>query len=308
MGREADHQIRALLWRHRQLMITIVAALTFALLSAASTPAERTVLFSIIADRRGAVIQPIVMGEPFEAPPSGQYHGLTFEERYRMPVKKGQTLPFHEAAANCFADRYFRYGRTYALVGIEGKATIGEVFPLSCESMSALVSVSPASAIKKSNDPWAEPAVLATNRPGLHLLETAPASAAAQTMALDHARVSLQASGATRHDLTTLRSEIRTIDVGDGTTRIVASFRARQHDQSPETVGIHQLFLVGRWREGRLIWETHLAGMLIAAVDLDGDGLAELITHEYGLESQGYSVLTLKKGVWQHIAGGSIGC
>jgi hypothetical protein len=276
---------------------------------------ERRVLFAISRfDDKQLMIEAVAWLDPLAETPPGNYPGSGPPKAFRLTGKPGEELPFRKESDNSFASTYFRHGRSYKVIGREAKFVVSDAFVFNCMSMAALGRLSPSVALperdwvwdERSATPQSQRILLASNDSRLRLVEPTPARdeirAAAMSIAKKHFK------SIPKPDLATLRADVRMIEVAKGQQRVVASFTAKQHDPPFESAGVHQYFFFARWDGQRLVGAVESYDAFAGAVDVDGDGWAEIITYGPALESRGFVVHSRKGGKWQRLTSGGSGC
>jgi len=268
-------------------------------------PADsRTVLFAVTTgeNARGenAIrIDPIVMinGGRFIEPPAG-----VGEEAGRFS---------DTPQSSKFAATYFRPGQTYQLLfggGKMGTATVLKRTNRQCISLAASVRLQ--TSVKLGG--WVM--ALATNSNPLGFQESSrrallpdERSAVLDLVRRTYRQRSVPAELLNKITVTNLTA----VDLDrDGNAEIIGSFRIEQGEKA------YLLFLIIGKRAGTYKIELQHYGQALESgedfvdqLDVDGDGIAEVITQVSGYESWGYAIYKKRAGRWQRVyKGGGGGC
>jgi hypothetical protein len=238
-------------------------------LSVTLQAAERRVVFAVVTHDRWA-IEPIVALDPIEKPAAAI-------------LRRGDTLDFSRDG------------------DVIGKVTVGEPVSLGCVSAAAKATVEPDRAVGES--------FIATNFTPKKAREVREASNEERAMLRGYAQRYLRARGLSTHNL---EDVIDVVDLGDGEPLFVASLITN-------TTAMFVLARVSDVSSTRLTPQLVLAGPrdpdgndgrepLFALLDLDDDGMAEVITQRHHKEGYDYVVYRRRGGRWTAFEGGGSGC
>jgi hypothetical protein len=284
------------------------------LATAVSTP-QPQILFAVTDDpvaAGGLAIEPVVMVTKTPGPCAGCWN-VKFA---RPPVEAPEG-----AAAREFAARYYRAGRTYRVLasGAEiGTAKVEKETSLGCVSVAARVAVTP----PRPRHDWNRLRVLAIGS-----MHVAPRKAFSRdlTLAEDKAIWSLgERALRARGVHPSLFKEMDGRDFlaadlnRDGRRDLIGSFQARD----PKMNTAHHLFLIALSDDNgyrtEYVWyfregpseNTTESMNLVDTLDLDEDGIDEVITSTDYYESHGYQILKRgRNGKWTIVyRGGGSGC
>lgn len=224
-----------------------------------------------------------------------------------------------EARAKKFIADYFRAGRRLRLIfggGDAGTATIGKYVEPGCVGMYAEVSVS--TAVKLGGQVQA----LATDSARLAKGDSArrAPTEAERAAAVELARAAFAGAGVGRAPLEKMEVvNLTAVDLDrDGKFEMVGGFRV---DRSTEqTADANTLFVIFEPSSGggfkpAMTW-SHRGGeadyqdrRLVDFVDMDGDGVAEVVAEGTYYESNDYFIYQKRRGRWQSVyQGGGGGC
>jgi hypothetical protein len=259
-----------------------VLALLLCMLDAAA--GERRVLFAVNDDGERVTIEPIVLLDPIAEP--------------RMDDE-------------AFARRYFAASRSY-VTSFNGKVT-GDVRTVE-RVRTGCVSMAASALLTGSNE-----AQFATNFAPEH---TGPAPREATDdelrMLRRWGRLFLVHRGLAAADVERLEADVVHVDPGDGTPLFVGSLHAVGSPQRPSGV---VFFIAAAADVTPTRVKTQYARFserepdpaqgvqwLFGTIDLDGDGIAELVTWRQEKEGHSYVVLRRKNGQWMATEGGGAGC
>ena len=246
--------------------------------------AERRVLFAVNDDGERVTIEPIVLLDPMAEPKRDD---------------------------EAFARRYFAASRSY-VASFNGKAT-GEVRPVERVS-TGCVSMAAAALLTGSKE-----AQFATN------FAPQPAGPTPREATEDElrmlrrwGRLFLVHRGLAAADVETLEADVLHVDPGDGTPLFVGSLHAVGSPQRPSGV---VFFIAAAADVSPTRVKTQYARFserepdpvqgvqsLFGTIDLDRDGMAELVTWRQEKEGHSYVVLRRKNGRWRATEGGGAGC
>ncbi len=259
-------------------MIRLISSLTLlASLALSSTAAERRVLFAVLPDE--PAIEPIVLLDPIEAP-------------------REETFP----------KRYFDPSRSYTL-SMDGKAA-GTVRPaektqLGCVSIAAKATIAGDGNFATNF----EPAALVAPIRGATDEEIAMLRRWARLFLVHHGIAAEHAEG--------LEAHIDVVDPGDGDPLFVGSFTTLSTE--PPGGAAFVIVRVTDVTATRVVPQLALFNLrdpdgnsgvqpLFGAIDLDGDGSAELVTQRQHKEGYDYFLYRRLRGRWTVISGGGSGC
>jgi hypothetical protein len=265
----------------------------------------RAVIFAVTTDRNlmgetAIRIDPIVMisGGRFIAPPAG------------VDETPGQFSDTPQSSG--FAATYFRSGQTYQLLfggGKIGTATVLKRSNRQCISLAASVRLQ--TSVKLGG--WVM--ALATNSTALGLPESsrrAPApderSAVLNLVKRTYGQRSVPAALLKKITVTNLTA----VDLDrDGNAELIGSFRIEQDAKA------YLLFLIVGKRGGAYKIELQRYDQsheesgedFVDQLDVDGDGIGEVITEVSGYETWDYAIYKKRAGTWQRVyKGGGGGC
>jgi hypothetical protein len=247
----------------------IVCAVLLASMALSSLAAERRVLLAVLPDEQA--IEPIVLLDPIERPR---------EE--------------------------FTFARTYTL-STDGRATgtvrANELVKLGCVSTAAKVQLS-----GEGN--------FAAN------FETKPVVVREATedeaaLLLRWARLFLVNHGIARKNVAKLETYVDVVDPGDGDPLFVATFATTAYEAPggaafliARTADVSATSVVPQYaRFGERDTDSKdLVEPLFGAIDVDRDGIAELVTQRHHKEGYDYIVYRRTDGRWTAVTGGGSGC
>lgn len=248
---------------------------------AASAERERRVLFTVRHAGKETLLDAVVLLDPLEAP----------------PIDNGARAD----RAPEFIKRYFDPGHTYRVIGGGSIRVISHGDPGGCGDMWAEATTSAGG-------------MLATNDPSLraHRVETLNAAdlRSAKALAAD-----VFAEHRVRQAVT--RGDAMWVTVADrAEPLLVGSFDLESADHKMR----YGVFVIARrhggaWRREHVEFHEHVVESLVGMrtfagnVDLDGDGVDELIVRTEEIEGYHYDILERRRGSWDVIAtGGGAGC
>lgn len=274
---------------------------------AAQKKSQKSVLFCVQRYEDGNMaMEPIVVlsGGKFLAPPTG--------------IESTEDLAAQDVESVNFLKNYYRKGQSYRVVfgtAEDGTVTVMKPQESGCVSLSAQVSV--ASSVKLGGRVYA----LATDHPTLGVgkkrsrrAPTPEERSAAIAIAKDFLRGKkvpaalmklMQVGNLTAVDLN-----------GDGKDELVGNFEIDQSDATLETrslflilnpVGVEFQIAYSDYQKGG--GDLFQRSIFIDHLDLDGDGISEVITQTSYYESLSYSIIKNKGGKWVNVyTGGESGC
>lgn len=291
----------------RTLAICLVAIFLARPVSRAQTNSSTTILFHILGQEKGKIPAASTI-EPFVVIENGH---LKKAPEYDYSKQKES-----DAAYDRFEKQYFVHGRKYPLLigGAEkGFVTVGEPVAESCISLSATVTTS----VPLSN---AQSALAATTTNGLGVHADWRKPVAPEQRA-DFIRLVSKFLG--QHKVQNISESSITIDnlrstrlSESGPTFLIGSAALKRK------TGIHQVFLVALKKNSEYqeaVSSYHFARddddpsasveNLVEQVDLDGDGIDEIVTINTYYESWDYNIYEQENGSWKKVyKGGGGGC
>lgn len=263
-------------------VVLIVAILAMAV----SAERERRILFTVRHVGKQTLLDPVILLDPLEAPPIDG---------------TGGTVTDHQRAPE-FIKRYFEPGRTYHVIGGGTVTVVRHDDPGGCADMWAQATTS-AAGMLASNDPSLRAHRVEKTTAGD---ERSAQALAAEIFAEHHVR-----NRVGQHSSTAL------VTVADGTNPLlIATFEAESADHGT----LWGIFVIAHrdgasWRREHVEFVDTKAESVVGHrsfagnVDLDGDGVDELIVSTQGIEGYGYAVMQRRHGSWDVIAaGGGAGC
>lgn len=224
-----------------------------------------------------------------------------------------------EAAANAFVKEYFRAGRQYRLLsggGEAGSVTVVKYAEQGCTGLNAEVTAQTSVRLGGHVQALAVSSAAVGRGPS----SRRPPTDAERAPALDLARAAYTKNGvgaALVKNMEVINLTATDLD-GDGNAELVGSFRVET--KTGQNAGVtYTLFTIfepagGGFRPA-LTWFHRAASEeieerdFVDQVDLDGDGVAEVIAEEYYPESNEYVVYKKRQGHWVVVyQGGGGGC
>jgi len=294
-------------------MLRLVAAL---LAAAAIARPQPQVLFAVINRGEELAIEPVAMVTKTPGPCAGCWRLHFVDARWN-----------DDMTDDVFAERYYRHGRTYRVLtgGFEaGTATVDKPTSLGCVSLAATVKITP-----PLPDYWPALAVGSMHVPPrtADRLEATDEEKAALTVL---ARRGYRDRGVRAAILDkTEGTDLLSIDLNhDGTRDLIGAFEigsTTDLDKILPAHELHRLFLIaigdgaGNYHTD-YVWYFHWAdGMsenntedmhVVDTLDLDEDGVDEVITSTNGYEGNEYQILKRgRNGKWTIVYnGGGSGC
>lgn len=271
----------------------------------ASAPAPRTVVFAVSKHDSGATMEPVVV--------------------YSRGVFSKPPVDGDEAALSSFVGEYFRQGRRYRLLsggGEAGSVTVKQYQEQGCVGLVADVSVDTSARLGGNVQ------ALATNSPtlgGRASSRRAPTDVermAALIQAREaYADNNVGAALVKRMEVVNLTAT--DLD-GDGTFELVGSFRIDRKTAKGEDS--YTLFIISEPVAGpaapgaptgrpALVWFHHggegeyADRRFVDQLDIDGDGVAEVVAGGDYYESNDYIIYKKSRGTWRAVyQGGGGGC
>lgn len=283
----------------------ILLASLFARPEAAQTPTRRTtaaggtVVFAVSKTDAGATMEPVVI-----------YRGGAF---LKPPIEAS------EAATGAFIKEYFRAGRQYPLLfggGEAGSVTVQKYAEQGCVGLNAEVALQTGARL------GGQVQALAVSSPQLAHEPTsrrAPTDAE-RAKALELARTAYAKNGVGASLVKRMEVEnLTATDLDrDGRAEMVGNFRVRRGEG--DDFSAHTLFIIfepeGDGFKAALIW-YHRGGQegseegraFVDQLDLDGDGVAEVVAAGSYYESNDYIIYKKQQGRWREVyRGGGGGC
>jgi hypothetical protein len=259
--------------------------------------AAETVVFAVSKTEAGAFVEPVVI-----------YRRGAF---VKPPIDD-------EAAANAFVREYFRAGRRYRLLfggGEAGTATVVKYNEPGCVGLNAEASVETGARLGGQVQALAVSSAAPGRRQSSRRAPTEAERASA--LALARAAYSKNGVGAPLVRKMEVVNLTATDLDGDGSAELVGSFKIE--DNTAQAADAYTLFMIcepeGGGLKAALTW-FHRGGEgeyaergLVDAVDLDGDGVAEVIAEGRYYESNDYIVYKRRQGRWVSVyQGGGGGC
>jgi hypothetical protein len=280
------------------LALTLLASATPAR-HAAQTPARgaETVVFAVSKTDAGAEIEPIVI-----------YRRGAF---VKPPVDD-------EAASSAFVKQYFREGRQYRILfggGEAGTATVLKNNGQGCVGINAQASVQTAAHLGGHVQALAVSSASLGRAQGSR---RAPTDAErANALALARAAYAKNGVGAALVNKMEVVNLTATDLDADGNFELVGSFKVEENKgESPDDYALFMIFEPeAAGFKPALTWFHHggeadaAERLLVDIVDLDGDGLAEVIAEGFYYESNDYIIYKKRQGHWVSVyQGGGGGC
>lgn len=256
-----------------------------------------TVVFAVSKTDAGAAIEPIVI--------------------YRRGALVKPPID-DEAASAAFVKEYFREGRQYRLLfggGEAGTAAVLKNNGMGCVGINAEASVQTTARLGGRVQALAVSGASVGRAQGSRRAPTDAERASA--LALARAAYAKNGVGAALVKKLEVSNLTATDLDGDGNFELVGSFRVgNDTEQTPDTYALFMIFEPegGGFRPA-LTW-FHRGGEadaaerhLVDVVDLDGDGLAEVIAEGFYYESNDYIIYKKRQGHWVSVyQGGGGGC
>jgi hypothetical protein len=210
-----------------------------------------------------------------------------------------------------FAAKYYRPGQTYQLLfggGKVGSATVTNRTSRACISLAASVRLQTSQKIGG----WVMALATDANSLGLHESSRHAPSVNERSAVLELAKRTYGQRGVPASLLTSIKvTNLTAVDPDhDGNPELVGSFRIEQDQKA------HLLFLIVGKHGGnyKIELQRYDEGLedgedFVDELDVDGDGLGEVITQVSAYESWEYAIYKRKGGRWQVIyKGGGGGC
>jgi hypothetical protein len=263
-----------------------------------STAGAETVVFAVSRTDAGASIEPVVI--------------------YRRGVFVKPPID-DEAAASAFVKEYFRAGREYRLLfggGDAGTTTVVKNNEPGCVGLNAEASVQTSARLGGRVQALAVSPASVGRPQGSRRTPTDAERASALTLA--RAAYSKNGVGAALVKKMEVGNLTATDLDGDGGFELVGSFRIENN--TGQTADTYALFMIfdpdgGGGLKPALVWfkrggEADAAERyLVDQVDLDGDGVAEVIAEGFYYESNDYIIYKKRQGHWVSVyQGGGGGC
>ncbi|PYS76907.1 MAG: hypothetical protein DMF66_12155 [Acidobacteria bacterium] len=286
------------------LTLTLLAALTQTR-AAVQTPARRaaagggdTVVFAVSKSEAGVTMEPVVI-----------YRRGTF---VKPPIEDS------EAAANAFVKEYFRAGRQYRLLsggGEAGTVTVVKYAEQGCTGLNAEVTAQTSARLGGQVQALAVSSATIGRQTGSRRAPTDAERASALTLA--RAAYTKNGLGAALVKKMEVGNLTATDLDGDGNFELVGSFQIENNTGQAENS--YTLFMIfepeGGGFKPALTW-FHRGGEgdsaargLVDQVDLDGDGVAEVVVGGIYYESNDYVIYKKRQGRWVSVyQGGGGGC
>jgi len=288
------------------LSITILVAL-MSTRDTAQVPARRaptattggTVVFAVSKSDAGVTMEPVVI-----------YRGGAF---VKPPVEES------EAASNAFVKEYFRAGRQYRLLsggGDAGTLTVLKYAEQGCVGLNADVTVQTTARLGGQVQALAVSAATV----GRGASSRRAPTDAERASALELARAAYTKNGlgaALIKQMEVVNLTATDLD-RDGNAELVGSFRVE--NKTGQNLGVtYMLFIIfepeGGGFKPALTWfhraaaEEHEQRDFVDQVDLDGDGVAEVIAEGFYPEANDYIIYKRRQGRWVSVyQGGGGGC
>jgi hypothetical protein len=258
-----------------------------------------TVVFAVSKTEAGVTMEPVVI-----------YRRATF---VKPPVEGS------EAAANAFVKEYFRAGRQYRLLsggGEAGSVTVVKYTEQGCVGLNAEVTAQTSARL------GGHVQALAVNSASVGRQQSSrrPPTDAERASALDLVRAAYAKNGvgaALVKNMEVVNLTATDLD-GDGNAELVGSFRV-ETTSGPNAGVTYTLFTIfepaGGGFKPTLTWFHRAASEeieerdFVDQVDLDGDGVAEVIAEGTYPESNDYVIYKKRQGHWVVVyQGGGGGC
>jgi hypothetical protein len=286
------------------LTLTLLATLAYTH-AAAQTPARRTatgggdtVVFAVSKSDTGVTMEPVVI--------------------YRRGAFVKPPIEGSEALANAFVKEYFRAGRQYRLLsggGEAGSVTVVKYAEQGCIGLNAEVTAQTGARLGGQVQALAVSSATVGRQPGSRRAPTDAERASA--LGLARAAYSKNGVGA---------ALVKKMEVGnltatdldrDGNFELVGNFQVKNNTAQSENT--YTLFMIfepeGGGFKPALTWfhrggEGEYAGRdFVDQVDLDGDGVAEVVVGGSYYESNDYVIYKKRQGHWVSVyQGGGGGC
>ena len=284
------------------LTLTLLAALTCA--HAAQTPARRsttgggTVVFAVSKTDAGATMEPVAI-----------YRGGAF---VKPPVEES------EAANKAFINEYFRAGRQYRLLsggGDAGTLTVLKYAEQGCVGLNADVNVQTSAHLGGKVQALAVSSATVGRQPSSRRAPTD----AERASALMLARAAYSKNGVSAALVKKLEVEnLTATDLDrDGNFELVGNFKIENNTgQSENSYALFMIFEPeGGGFKPALTWFHHGGESdseersFVDQVDIDGDGIAEVIVAGFYYEANDYVIYKKRQGRWVSVyQGGGGGC
>jgi hypothetical protein len=271
----------------------------------AQAPARRapaggsdTVVFSVSKTEAGASIEPVVI--------------------YRRGAFVKPPVEGSEAATNAFVKEYFRAGRQYRLLfggGEAGTVTVVKYAEPGCVSLSAEATAQTSARLGGHVQALAVSSASVGRQPS----SRRPPTDAERASALELARAAYTKNGVGAALVKKMEvSNLTATDLDrDGNSELVGSFSIVSNPgESPITYALFMIFEPeGGGFKPALTW-FHRGGenepeerAFVDQVDLDGDGVAEVIAEGLYYEANDYVIYKKRQGHWVSVyQGGGGGC
>jgi hypothetical protein len=286
------------------LTLTLLAALAHTH-APAQTPARRaataggsTVVFAVSKGDAGVTMEPVVI-----------YRNGAF---VKPPIEES------EASSNAFVKEYFRAGRQYRLLsggGEAGTVTVLKAAEQGCVGLNAEVTAQTGARLGGQVQALAVSSATTGRQPSSRRAPTDAERASA--LGLARAAYSKNGVGAAIVKKMEVNNLTATDLDGDGNFELVGSFKIE--DNTAQSQNSYTLFMIfepgGGGFKPALTW-FHRGGEgqeeerhLVDQVDLDGDGVAEVVVAGFYYESNDYVIYKRRQGRWVSVyQGGGGGC